>query len=65
VLGAQVVGAGASELIAEVTLGRGLETTPLEIGATVHAHPTFAEAVREAALMLDGGAIHFFAKRVG
>lgn len=62
VLGAQIVGAEASELIAEVALGRALETTPLEIAATVHAHPTFAEAVREAALMVDGGAIHFYAK---
>lgn len=59
-LGAVLVGGGASELIAEVALGRTLETTPLEIASTIHAHPTFAEATREAALMLEGGAIHFY-----
>ncbi len=61
-IGAQIVGPGASELIAEVALGRVLETTPVEIAATVHAHPTLAEAVREAALMLEGGAIHFWSR---
>jgi len=59
-LGAQIVGARAAELIAEVALGRVLETTPLELIATVHAHPTFAEATREAALMLEGRGVHFF-----
>jgi dihydrolipoamide dehydrogenase len=56
-LGVHMVGASVTELIAEVTLGRALETTVEELARTVHAHPTLAEAVMEAALATLGRAI--------
>ncbi len=57
VIGAHIVGHGAADLIAEVSLARTLEATFHEIGRTVHAHPTLSESLREAALMLGGEAI--------
>ncbi len=60
ILGCHMVGAEVTELIHEVALGRTLETTPLEIVGTVHAHPTLAEVIREAALALTSGAIHYY-----
>lgn len=59
ILGSHIIGHGATELIAEVTTSRTLETTPLEIGITSHAHPTLAEAVMEAALDALGRARNF------
>jgi dihydrolipoamide dehydrogenase len=53
ILGAHIIGKGATELIAEVGLARTLEATAKEIQGTVHAHPTLAEALGEAALDLD------------
>jgi dihydrolipoamide dehydrogenase len=44
--------------IAEVTLGRALETTVEELAGTIHAHPTLAETVMEAALATLGRPIH-------
>ena len=49
VLGASIVGAEATELIAEIGLARKLEATYEELVGTMHAHPTFSEAVMEAA----------------
>lgn len=60
VLGVHMVGPMATELLAEATLGMTLETTPRELGWTVAAHPTLSEAVKEAALAVDGEAIHFW-----
>ncbi|MEW6719007.1 MAG: dihydrolipoyl dehydrogenase [Thermodesulfobacteriota bacterium] len=57
VIGCHIIGAGAPDLIGEMSLGRTLETTFHEIGRTVHAHPTLPEAIREAALMLGGESI--------
>ncbi len=48
-LGAHILGAEATELIAELVLARALETTNEEIHRTMHAHPTLAEAIMEAA----------------
>jgi dihydrolipoamide dehydrogenase len=56
ILGAHIIGHGATELIAEIAVGRTLETTPLEIAITSHAHPTLSEAVMEAALAALGRA---------
>ncbi len=56
-IGAHIIGHGASDLIAELSLARSLESTFHEVGRSVHAHPTLSEAVREAALMLGGEAI--------
>ena len=49
-VGAQIVGAQASELIHTLVLGKNIEVTPEEIIETVFAHPTRSEAVHEAAL---------------
>ena len=48
-LGAHIIGAEATELIAELVLARTLETTNEEIQRTMHAHPTLSEAIMEAA----------------
>lgn len=57
-LGAHLVGAWASELIGELTLGRLIETTLDELDFTVHPHPTLSDAIPEAALLAMGRAIH-------
>ncbi|WP_255192595.1 dihydrolipoyl dehydrogenase [Natronobeatus ordinarius] len=58
VLGAQIVGPEASELIAELGLAIELGATLEDVAATVHAHPTLAESVMEAAENALGHAIH-------
>lgn len=57
-LGVHIVGATATEMIAEFALGKVLETTVDEIGLTIHPHPTISETVMEAAHIASGGAIH-------
>jgi dihydrolipoamide dehydrogenase len=57
-LGVQVVGPHASELIAEAVLALGLGARAADLAHAVHAHPTLSEALKEAALALDGRAIH-------
>jgi len=59
VIGCQIVGHHATDLISEVVLGKTLETTTVELGRTVHPHPTLSEAIMEAALAADGEAINF------
>lgn len=58
VLGVHLVGPQVTEILAEAGLAVNMETTLEELGGTVHAHPTIAEAVREAALAALGRAIH-------
>ena len=58
ILGAHIIGADATELIAEVTLGITLEATAEELSATIHAHPTLAEMIHEASLAGEGKPIH-------
>ena len=58
ILGAHLIGAVATELIAEFALARSLEATAEDIINTVHAHPTMNEAVHEAALASEGRMIH-------
>ncbi len=58
VLGGQVVGPEASELIAEIGLAIEMGATLEDVAATVHTHPTLTEAVREAAMNALGRAIH-------
>lgn len=60
IIGYHMIGQDATELLAEASLGSALETTPRELGWTVHAHPTLSEVVKEAALAVDGEAIHFW-----
>lgn len=57
-LGAHMVGANATELIAEVVLARKLESTAEELIKAVHPHPTMSEALMEAAAAAMGEAIH-------
>lgn len=57
-LGAHIVGHDATEMIAELTVARALETTAEEVARAVHAHPTLSEAVMEAAHDALGEAIH-------
>jgi dihydrolipoamide dehydrogenase len=57
VIGCHILGVGAPDLIAELSLARSVEATFHEIGRSVHPHPTLSEAIREAALMLGGEAI--------
>jgi dihydrolipoamide dehydrogenase len=59
ILGAHIIGAEATELIAELGLAITLEATFEEIEATIHAHPTLSEAVHEATGAAYGLAIHF------
>jgi dihydrolipoamide dehydrogenase len=58
VLGVHIVGPNAGDLIAEVTLAIEFGASAEDIGRTCHAHPTLAEAVKEAALAVDGRPIH-------
>ena len=58
ILGAHIIGAEATELIAELGLAINLEATYEEIEATIHAHPTLSEAVHEASGAAFGEAIH-------
>lgn len=58
ILGAHIIGAEATELIAELGLAITLEATVDEIEATIHAHPTLSEMVHEAAGQAHGEAIH-------
>ena len=57
-LGASIIGAEATELIAEIGLARSMEATYEEVLHTVHAHPTLAEAVMEAAGEAFGEALN-------
>ena len=59
VLGAHMIGANVTELIAEIGLARRLEATNEEIIATMHAHPTLSETVMEATLGTQDRMIHF------
>jgi dihydrolipoamide dehydrogenase len=58
VLGVHMIGSRSTELVAEAALALRLESTVEELMRTVHAHPTMAEAVGEAAHAALGGAIH-------
>lgn len=58
VLGVHILGPRATDLIGECALAIGMEATVDEIYATIHAHPTVTEAVREAALAATKRAIH-------
>jgi dihydrolipoamide dehydrogenase len=57
-LGAHMIGANVTEMIAEVVVARKLETTGMEIIKSVHPHPTMSEAVMEAAAAAYGEVIH-------
>lgn len=58
VLGVHIIGPHATELISEATAALNLEATAASLFQAVHAHPTLAEAMGEAALAVHGRAIH-------
>jgi dihydrolipoamide dehydrogenase len=58
VIGAHIIGPHAGELIAEIGIGMEFGASAEDIARTCHAHPTFSEAVKEAALSEDKRAIH-------
>lgn len=57
-LGAHLIGYNVTEMIAELTVARALETTGHELIKTIHPHPTMSEAVMEAAAAAYGEVIH-------
>jgi dihydrolipoamide dehydrogenase len=59
VIGCQIIGRHATDLIAEIVLGRTLEATTGELGHSVHPHPTLSESIMEAALAAEGESINF------
>jgi dihydrolipoamide dehydrogenase len=58
VLGVHIIGPRAGDLIAEATAAMEFGASSEDIARTCHAHPTLAEALREAALAVDGRALH-------
>ena len=61
--GWHIIGHNATELLGEASLATALEATTAELSYAVHAHPTLAEAIKEAAQAANGEAIHFFTRR--
>ena len=58
VLGCHIIGPEAGTLIAEVAMAIEFGASAEDIGRLCHAHPTLSEAVKEAALAVDGRALH-------
>ncbi|PYG30584.1 dihydrolipoyl dehydrogenase [Pelagimonas varians] len=58
VLGCHIIGPGAGDLIHEICVAMEFGASAEDVALTCHAHPTFSEAVREAALACGSGAIH-------
>ncbi|AJD91396.1 dihydrolipoamide dehydrogenase [Jeotgalibacillus malaysiensis] len=58
ILGVHMIGPHVTDMISEAGLARVLDATPWEVGQTIHPHPTLSEAIGEAALAVDGKAIH-------
>jgi len=58
ILGCHIIGPGAGDLIHEICVAMEFGASAQDIALTCHAHPTFSEAVREAALACGDGPIH-------
>ncbi|MCA1730252.1 MAG: dihydrolipoyl dehydrogenase [Actinobacteria bacterium] len=58
ILGMHMIGPKVTDLVAEGVFAKLVEGTPQEIGMAVHAHPSLAEVMGEAAMAVDGHAIH-------
>ena len=63
ILGVQVFGPQASELIAQAVIAMEFNATSEDLGLTMFAHPSLSEAMHEAALALHGHAIHIANKK--
>ncbi len=59
VLGVHIIGPMAGELIAEAVLAMEFSASTEDIQRTIHAHPSLAEAIHEAALAVDNKALNF------
>ena len=59
VLGVHMIGPDVGNMIAEIALAMEIGASAEDIARTCHAHPTYAEAIKEAALAVDKRAIHF------
>ena len=57
-LGAHMIGPHVTDMITEMGLAQVLEATSMNIAHTIHPHPTLSEAIMEAALAVEGKAIH-------
>jgi dihydrolipoamide dehydrogenase len=57
-LGAHIIGPKATEILQEIVVAKRLESTALEVGVSVHSHPTLSEAVWEAARDIENMRIH-------
>ena len=58
ILGVHIIGPHAGEMIAEMAVAMEFGASSEDIARTCHAHPTFSEAIKEAALSVDKRAIH-------
>lgn len=58
ILGVHMIGPHVTDMISEAGLARVLDATPWEVAHTIHPHPTLSEAIGEAALAVEGKAIH-------
>jgi len=58
ILGAQILGKGAGELLSEIVTHMEYGGSAEDLGRTIHAHPTMSEAIKEAALAVSKSAIH-------
>ena len=58
ILGAHMIGAEVTEMLPELAMTNLLEGSVSELGWLVHSHPTLSEAIKEAALAVEGEAIH-------
>ena len=58
VLGAHIIGPHAGDVIAEMVIAMEFGASSEDIARTCHAHPTFSEAIKEAALSVDKRQIH-------
>ena len=59
ILGVHILGPNASELISEAVVAMEAELSSEDLARTIHAHPSLAEGLHEAALAVDQRAIHF------
>ena len=57
-LGVHMIGPHVTDMISEAGLAKILDASPFEIAHTIHPHPTLSEAIMEAALDVEGEAIH-------
>jgi dihydrolipoamide dehydrogenase len=58
ILGIEIIGPHATELVGEAVLGMQLEATFHDFASAIHAHPTVSESIMEAALNVEGKAVH-------